>query len=368
MVLVMAKTVAECEANPEMHASDFEHLGRLLRETSRTFALSIEGLPEALREELTVSYLLFRVSDYLEDHSSIDAPTKTSLLRHWERVLASDDSLDSFVRALNTIPHRSDDPEAVVAYESGRLLAHTAAFPKASRDAIIRRVRETTLGMAEWQEKGPRVESEKELDEYMHYVAGIVGYLVTDLFAGQSDRISRRKADLMPLAREFGLALQTVNVIRGVRKDYERGWIFVPHSFCRAHGISQDELFDPGNERSGVEVINDLVAKAETHLVGALAYVRSLPRRMHRLRLACAWPLLFAARTLSASRNNAAVLTGEVKVGRHEIKAIMKRSAILGWSNAWLGHYTEKLLRRTPLVPRGARDRPAAGSHATTGK
>lgn len=363
----MAYTVAEREAQPQAYPSDFEHLGRLLRRTSRTFALSIEGLPDTLREELTVSYLLFRVSDYLEDHSTLDAPTKTSLLRHWERVLASDDSLDSFLSALDAIPHRNDDPEALVAYESGRLLAHMAAFPSASRDAIVQRVRETTLGMAEWQEKGPRLNTETDLDEYMHFVAGIVGYLVTDLFAGQSEHISRRKRELMPLAREFGLALQTVNVIRGMRKDYERGWIFVPQSFCRAHGISQDELFEAGNERSGVAVINDLIAKAEKHLIGALAYVRSLPRRMHRLRLACAWPLLFAARTLSASRNNAAVLTGEVKVGRREIKAIMKHSTLLGWSNTWLSRYTGRLLRRPPVVPRNSAEDSSAGAQAAVG-
>lgn len=347
----MSHTVAERGTQEEGHTGDAGHLGRLLRETSRTFSLSIEGLPEALRDELTVSYLLFRVSDYLEDHPELDASTKISLLHHWDRVLAGKDSVESFVQALDTVPHLEDDPEAVVAGESGRLLTRMAMFPRASQQAITQRVRETTLGMAEWQEKGPRVNDERELDEYMHYVAGIVGYLVTDLFAGHSDSIQAKKHELMPLAREFGLALQTVNVIRGIRKDYERGWVFVPQSYCRAHGLTQDGLFAPGNEQAGVAVVNDLVAKAERHLASALSYVRSLPRRMHRLRLACTWPLLFAARTLSASRNNAAILRSEVKVGRPEIRAIMKQSAMFGWSNTWLSHYTTKLLQQAPVIP-----------------
>src|SRR5437868_1895140 len=76
-------------------------------------------------------------------------------------------------------------------------------------------------------------------------VAGRVGYLVTDIFAWYSGFVRARLNQLMPLAREFGLALQTVNVIRGLRKDYERGWIFVPESFCAAVNLRRSDLFKP---------------------------------------------------------------------------------------------------------------------------
>ena len=79
----------------------------------------------------------------------------------------------------------------------------------------------------------------------MHEVAGRVGYLVTDIFAWYSSFIRGRLSQLMPLAREFGLALQTVNIIRGLRKDYERGWIFVPESFCAAVNLRRSDLFKP---------------------------------------------------------------------------------------------------------------------------
>lgn len=323
---------------------DMCDLHALLRETSRTFALSIEGLPAALRDELTVSYLLFRVSDYLEDHETIDPDRKIELLERWDDVLGGTCSVDEFTAALNTIPHREDDPEATVAYESGALLSSMERFPRSAGDAILRRVRETTRGMAKWQAKGPRIEDEQELDDYMHHVAGVVGYLVTELFSGHSRAIADRRDTLMPLAREFGLALQTVNVIRGLRKDYERGWIFVPRTFCSEHGITPSELFSPERLNDALLVVDDLIAKAEQHLHSGLAYVRSLPRRMHRLRLACMWPLLFAARTISESRNNAEVLLDEVKIGRETVKSIMTRSTLYGWSNTWLRYYTGNLL------------------------
>ena len=105
--------------------------------------------------------------------------------------------------------------------------------------------------MARWQEHGPFVETEDEMDDYMHEVAGRVGYLVTDLFGWYSPIIQKRKAQLRPLAREFGLALQTVNIIRGLRKDYERGWVFVPRTFYEPLGLTRDSLFAQENNGQG---------------------------------------------------------------------------------------------------------------------
>ncbi len=42
----------------------------MLRNVSRTFALSIEQLPGLQREAVTVAYLLFRVADCIEDHDA----------------------------------------------------------------------------------------------------------------------------------------------------------------------------------------------------------------------------------------------------------------------------------------------------------
>ena len=43
------------------------NLETLLAKTSRTFALSICFLPEGLRRDVTIAYLLFRIADTLED-------------------------------------------------------------------------------------------------------------------------------------------------------------------------------------------------------------------------------------------------------------------------------------------------------------
>ena len=147
----------------------------------------------------------------------------------------------------------------------------------------------------------------------------------------------------MPLAREFGLALQTVNVIRGLRKDYERGWVFVPKKFLAAANLTARELFQPENHAESIKVLDMLADKATRHLHAALTYVKTLPPWQHRIRLGCIFPLMFAIRTLAFSRRNAQVFEDEAKMTRDEVKRIVKDATLWGWSNLWLDNYYQKL-------------------------
>ena len=148
------------------------------------------------------------------------------------------------------------------------------------------------------------------------------------------------------MSREIGLGLQTVNVIRGLRSDYTRGWVFVPQDLLGAAGIDQDKLFQVEYEDRALEVVNQLIDKAERHLQYGLAYISALPWQNHRLRLACIWPLCFALKTLAISRNNVEVLRSEVKITRTDVKMIMRKTILMGWSDHWLQNYTTRLSQR----------------------
>ena len=317
----------------------------MLRATSRTFALSIERLPQPLREQLALAYLLLRISDYLEDHETLAAAEKAELLELWQHALDSDNKLARFEAAFDDVPHSVDNPEEQVVRNARELLCYMHRFSCEAQAVILAHVGATTKGMARWQGKGPFVKDELELDDYMHQVAGIVGYLITDLFALYSRWISGDRRALIPLAREFGLALQSVNVIRGLKKDYERGWIYVPNSYCAAFGIARDQLFAPEHHENAMLVVAQLVEKAERHLQAGLSYVQRLPRHLHRLRLACMWPLLLAAGTLGLSKDNPEVLTSEAKLSRKMVKRIVAKTRLFGWSNTWLSNYTDRLVR-----------------------
>ena len=328
----------------------------LLRSASRTFALSIERLPGVVGDAMCLAYLLLRVSDFLEDNDYMPPERKVALLKQWDEVLAGQASVEAFVAEL--ADHEpGDDPDARVAAYAVEILQKVHALPLAVQNQLLVHVRDSTQGMARWVARGPDISVETDMDDYMHEVAGRVGYLVTDIFAWYSGFVRARLNQLMPLAREFGLALQTVNVIRGLRKDYERGWIFVPESFCAAVNLRRSDLFKPEYQIQALQVVDMVADKAEGHLQKALDYVMALPPWLHTLRLACIWPMLFAVRTLALSRQNVNVLVGEVKMTREEVKAIVRDTTLFGWSNRWLESYYKQL----KVVPR----RPAAAPPAS---
>ena len=313
----------------------------LLRTASRTFAIGIEQLPGVLCDAGTVAYLLLRVSDYLEDNEDMPAQKKIDLLNLWAEILngnATAEELTSQIQDVDT-----SNPDAVVAQHAEDILLRLASLPKEVREIIVYHVINTTHGMARWVARGPQVNDEADLDDYMFEVAGRVGYLLTHLFAWYSTTIRNKKDTLLPLSREFGLALQTVNVIRGLRKDYERGWVFVPKKFLAAVNLTAQELFQPENRAEAIKVLDMLADKAERHLHAALACVKSLPPWQHRIRLACIFPLMFAIRTLAISRRNALVFESEAKMTREEVKRIVMDATLWGWSNMWLDSYYRKL-------------------------
>jgi len=313
----------------------------LLRSASRTFAIGIEQLPGVLCDAGTVAYLLLRVSDYLEDNEDMDAEKKVRLLHVWVEILQGNAASEELTEHIQNVD--TTNPDAVVAQHAGDILMRLATLPQEVQEIITDHVIHSTIGMARWVERGPQVDDEADLDDYMFEVAGRVGYLLTHLFAWYSSTIRNRKDRLLPLAREFGLALQTVNVIRGLRKDYERGWVFVPRKYLAQVHLTEHELFQPENRAAAIQVLDMLADKAERHLHAALTCVKTLPPWQHRIRLACIFPLMFAIRTLAISRRNAHVFEDEAKISRDEVKQIVVDSKLWGWSNAWLDNYFQKL-------------------------
>ena len=59
----------------------------MVRQVSRTFALSIEQLPGILRDAVAVAYLMFRIADGIEDHVQMPAARKIDLLNRWAAVV-----------------------------------------------------------------------------------------------------------------------------------------------------------------------------------------------------------------------------------------------------------------------------------------
>jgi len=324
--------------------ADGPTLNELLHAASRTFAIGIDLLPEPLRSEIEVAYLLLRVSDYLEDNESMPADRKVPLLETWVRVLREEEPVEDLESILLQVPDQT--PDALVARNVRRVLEGFRGMRPVARDIIGRHVTDSTEGMARWAARGPDIPDEAALDDYMHEVAGRVGWLLTELFADRIPEVEGRRDDMMTLGREFGLALQTVNVIRGLHSDWERGWVFVPDEYVPGRMLP-GQLFEEGRRTRAmeIEILDRLVPKAEAHLAAAQDYISVIPRRERGIRLFCLLPYLFAVRTLAISRKNPRVFEEETKITRKEVKSIYLWTRLFGGSNRWVAWYAARLAR-----------------------
>jgi farnesyl-diphosphate farnesyltransferase len=318
--------------------STLEHV---LRITSRTFAIGIEGLPRPLREEMRIAYLILRVSDYLEDNTTLEVMEKAALLDSWAATLqggAPDPELLDHLR--NT---EDPSPDSTAAHHAFEIMQGLEELSPEAQHSIRAHTRDSTLGMARWVRRGPVIDTEGDLDDYMHEVAGRVGYLITDLFCLFSEEVRANQSEMMALGREFGLALQTVNIVRGIPQDIRRGWFFVPRQFLPDSIESGEDFLAEVHRGIAVEVVDSLLMKASRHFEAAEAYISRLPRFEGRMRIFCLLPFLFGVRTVALSRGNPDVLVSEAKLERGEVKTIARRAKLWGWSNSWIHRYAADL-------------------------
>jgi len=323
-------------------------LEQVLRATSRTFAIGIEGLSRPLREEIRVAYLILRVSDYLEDNTTLEDMKKAAFLDSWATALQGGAPDQALLDHLGSTEDPS--PDSMAAHHASEIIQALGDLSPPSQHLIRAHTRDSTLGMARWVRRGPVIDTEAELDDYMHEVAGRVGYLITDLFSLSSHGVWANKSEMMALGREFGLALQTVNIVRGIPSDINRGWFFVPRQFLPESIESGEDFLAEVHRPEAVAVVDRLLMKASRHFEAAERYISLLPRFESRMRLFCLLPFLFGVRTVALSRANPEVLVSEVKLGRNEVERIAKRARLWGWSNSW--------------IHRCARDLSASGRHS----
>jgi farnesyl-diphosphate farnesyltransferase len=212
----------------------------LLEKTSRTFALSIPPLPEPVRREVTVAYLLFRIADTFEDAT------------HWapgDRIAALGDFgflLRSGTRAEAERLGQAWAQAGVSRHAGYReLIAETPfvfdAFRSLSPEAreILRmHVSRSAEGMAGFvartDDQGLTLRTLEDLRDYCYTVAGIVGELLTELFLLEEISLRTVAPALRQRARAFGEALQLVNILKDSAEDAAEGRRYLPADVPRA--------------------------------------------------------------------------------------------------------------------------------------
>jgi farnesyl-diphosphate farnesyltransferase len=284
---------------------------------------------------VSVAYLLCRIADTIEDESEGTAAERRAQLRELSRLceLPPDWRADSarFSRAARQ-KLRSTAPAAEVHLLRGTplVLKALSSLPPLSRPSIARCIRVMTSGMSELMQAQQAIGQARglaDLDQmltYCYYVAGVVGEMLTELFAGFSPRIEQRSSELMIRAPAFGRALQLTNILRDAREDLDQGRCFLPRREMKKHGLTVETLILPDRREAAVELFDELNRVARREADVAFEYALLIPPEETGIRLFCLWPLFFAVLTLRQLEDNPAVLDPTpIKIRRDVVQDVI---------------------------------------------
>jgi len=299
-----------------------------LPRVSRTFAPTIRMLPKGLEVPVTVAYLLCRIADTIEDTEALTVEEKKNILTIYANIFTSADSAyyKQFNTLIKSLPNQTPDDE--LAHNFVTVYSVFESFSNLTRNQIGRWVAEMSRGMHKYAQSKLRkkftfLNTMKELDEYTYFVAGTVGYLLTELFSFYSKTITPAlNGRLESLAESFGKGLQMVNIIRDMATDLRRGQSYIPDELLRKYRLTRESIFDAENAERAQQLFNELIENAVEHLDRALDYILLIPKRETRIRLFCMLPLFWAMRTLQKIQENTLALLGsdKVKIPRNIIR------------------------------------------------
>ncbi len=343
-------------------------LDGLLRRTSRSFYLSLRWLPQRSRGPIGLAYLLARLADSVVDCPELPAAQRRVWLERFAAAIAHSAKVNA---AAPELAPPAGWPAAGVPAGEGELVA-AAPQVLAALGRLGAAERRLTAGVLSQISAGMRLDLERfdaaagigaladgaELERYCQLVAGCVGRYWTEVHALAQPRLQPLDAGLLAAAERYGRGLQLVNVLRDLPADLRRGRCYLPRDELARLGLAPADLLQPAAGPRLRPLVDRLLGRTAGLLACGWDYLERLPLREPRLRLASAWPLLLAGRTLDqlARRTDPLDPTRRCKVPRRQVYLLLARSlpgalwpaGLTGWGRREL----RAVAARYPEAPR----------------
>jgi len=323
--------------------SDAELQNYLLQGVSRTFALTIPQLPDALKHVVSNAYLLCRIIDTIEDEPALNFDQKKQFANQFVDIVTGQSSAQSFVEKLLPLLSSSTIAEEHELIKlTTDVISVTHGFNTTQQEALSCCVKIMAEGMIEFQmpRKLVGLDDQAHMDRYCYYVAGVVGEMLTKLFCEYSADICRHKDKLIDLSVSFGQGLQMTNILKDIWGDSDRGACWLPRSVFTKHGYDLDKLLESNslassskngsstNDRENFEkALTELLGIAHGHLLNALKYTLLIPANEQGIRKFCLWAIGMAMLTLRKINKNKHFNSSEqVKISRRSVKTTILMS------------------------------------------
>jgi len=315
----------------------------LLRQTSRSFYLTLRVLPAAVRPQIGLAYLLARTTDTIADTEILPVAQRLDALQKLrDRILGQSSAPLNFGElaqsqaspAERSLFEKTEDSLALLP----KLIPADLTLVREVLTTIMRGQemdlrRFGGLGSTKSRPAGQQIialDSPAELDDYIYRVAGCVGEFWTKIC--RAHLFPHAKLDTEQLIADgirFGKGLQLVNILRDLPADLKAGRCYLPAQRLEQIKLYPEILLSPAAGSKFLPLFHEYLDKAEAHLAAGWTYTNTLPFGQFRVRLACAWPILLGVRTIEKLRAADTIeLQQRVKVSRGEVRGIIFRSLL----------------------------------------
>lgn len=297
----MPQSISDPPSSFNQLAHDELYQRSILESVSRTFALTIPLLPNGLEKVVGNTYLLCRIVDTIEDATCVDPTTKQELSTLFIKTVLDHSLSEQFVReCLIALINHPNHNEKDLIENIPRVLRVLQSCDEKQRHAVAKCVQIMSEGMSYFhiRQNQSGLEDLQEFEKYCYVVAGVVGEMLTTLFALHSPAFAKAISGKESLAIAFGQALQMTNILKDSPEDQLRGVSWKPK------GLGQ----------------TDLLVIAHQKLEDSLRYICCIPKSEPGIRQFCFLAFGLAVMTLKQIAQRQTLQGGaEVKLTRGQV-------------------------------------------------
>ncbi|KAF9278495.1 bifunctional farnesyl-diphosphate farnesyltransferase/squalene synthase [Mortierella alpina] len=287
-----------------------------LNMTSRSFSAVIQDLDEELKDAICLFYLVLRGLDTIEDDMTIDLDTKLPYLRTFHEII--------YQKGWTFTKNGPNEKDRQLLVEFDAVIEGFLQLKPAYQTIIADITKRMGNGMAHYATAGIHVETNADYDEYCHYVAGLVGLGLSEMFSAcgfESPLVAERK----DLSNSMGLFLQKTNITRDYLEDLRDNRRFWPKEIWGQYAETMEDLTKPENNEKALQCLSHMVFNAMEHIRDVLEYL-SMIKNPSCFKF-CAIPQVMAIATLNLLHTNYKVFTHEnIKIRKGETVWLMKES------------------------------------------
>ena len=323
-----------------------------LQKVSRTFALTIPVLPHPVNDYVSLSYLMCRTCDTIEDDPKMSHESRIKELHNYVRAVRKEiDHVLWTENTYNALKNTSVPDEVDLLKDLPEVMERLYSYPSEVSGFIVKCLDIMSKGMA-YQQSHDTVTQQSDLDTYCYSVAGVVGELLAEIFMYHSPSLALKRSEFMPLSISFGEGLQMTNIIKDIWDDAERGVCWLPLGL--QNNPDSDEMkkyFSSMPNDRKIELLDEQIKIACGHIRNGVKFMTLVPIREQGIRKFCAWCVAMAFLSLQKVYANPLFTDGkQVKISRAQVQSVVKWSSLCSLSNVTLRWYFNQISKGLPFV------------------